>query len=80
MFQACFIYNYKELCYIYYLEIEEQNEDNEEKIKKLNKDKIEEEAQAAFDKQECEKERKWDNKGQKWLKKRASQEAYQKNN
>jgi hypothetical protein len=80
MFWACFTYDYKGPCHIYYPETEEQKKDNEDKIEKLNKDEIEEEAQAAFDKQEREKERKWDDKGQKWPKKRASWEAYWKNN
>jgi hypothetical protein len=33
-----------------------------------------------FDTQEREKERAWDNKGQRWLGKRASWEVYWKNN
>lgn len=39
-----------------------------------------EEARAAFDKQEREKEKKWDEKGQKWPTPRASWEVYWKNN
>jgi hypothetical protein len=63
MFWACFMYNYKRPCYIYYPETLEQKAANEEKIEQLNNKEIEDEACEVFDAQECEKERKWDKKG-----------------
>jgi hypothetical protein len=72
MFWACFTYDFKELCYIYYPETEEQKVQNEEKIIELNKEEIIAECYKAFDIQEREKERNWDKKGQKWPKNRAS--------
>jgi hypothetical protein len=38
---------------------------------KLNKEEIKDEAYKAFEIQEREKERKWDEKGQRWLTNRA---------
>jgi hypothetical protein len=39
---------------------------------RINEEEVEVECRAAFDTQEREKERKWDERGQKWPKKRAS--------
>lgn len=80
MFWGCFIYDYKGPCHIYYPETPEQKAENEEKIKRLNDEEIEAEARAAFDLQEREKERAWDEKGKKWPSKRASWEVFWKNN
>ena len=53
---------------------------NIERIEKLNEEEIMEEARVEFNAQEREKERVWDEKGQKWPTKRASWEVYWKNN
>lgn len=71
MFQGCFIYDYKRLCYVYLKETKEQREEYKEKIKNLNNKEIIEECRIKFKAQEREKERQQDKKGQKWLKKRA---------
>jgi hypothetical protein len=47
---------------------------------RINEDEVEAECRIAFDAQEREKEKKWDVKGQKWLKNRASWEVYWKKN
>lgn len=80
MFWACFTYDYKGPCYIYYPETHEQKAYNKEEIERLNEEEIMAEAQAAFEEQEREKERKWDEKGQRWPTNRATQEVYWKNN
>jgi hypothetical protein len=80
MFWACFTYDFKGPCHIYYKETEEQKEEFAENVDKLNEEEIEEEARAAFDAQEREKERIWDKKGKKWPNNRASWEVYWKNN
>jgi hypothetical protein len=51
------MYDFKGPCHIYYKETEEQKEEFTENIDKLNKEEIKEEARAAFDAQEREKER-----------------------
>jgi hypothetical protein len=56
---------------MYYPETLEQKAKNKEEIERLNKEEIIAECRVAFDVQEQEKERKWDEKGQKWPKKRA---------
>jgi nitrogen regulatory protein PII-like uncharacterized protein len=48
MFWGCFTYDYKGLCYIYYKETEEQKEDNEAEIERINEEEIEAECRAAF--------------------------------
>ncbi len=65
MFWACFTYDYKGPCYIYYPETLEQKAKNEEEIKRLNKEEIIVDTREAFDIREREKERKEDEKGQK---------------
>ena len=80
MFWACFTYDFKGPCHIYYKETEEQKEEFAENVDKLNEEEIKEEARAAFDAQEREKERIWDEKGKKWPNNRASWEVYWKNN
>lgn len=55
MFWACFTYDHKGPCHIYYPETEEQKAKNEE---------IGDEAREAFKAQERKKEKKWDEKGQ----------------
>jgi hypothetical protein len=77
MFWACFTYDFKGPCHIYYPETDEQKAKNEEKMECLNEEEIMEEARAAFKEQEKEKERKWDEKGQKWPKNRATWEIYE---
>lgn len=72
MFWGCFTYDCKGPCYIYHKETEEQKEANEAEMDRINEEEVEAECRAAFDAQEREKERKWDKKGQKWPKKRAS--------
>jgi hypothetical protein len=79
MFWGCFTYDCKGPCHIYYKEIEEQKEVNEAEMDRINEEEVEAECRAAFDTQEREKERKWDERGQKWPKKRASWEVYWKN-
>jgi hypothetical protein len=80
MFWGCFTYDFKGPCHIYYPENEFQKEENTEIIEQLNNSEIEAECRIAFDKQEREKEEKWNTKGQKWPKKRASWEVFWKNN
>jgi hypothetical protein len=63
MFWVYFTYNCKGLCYIYYKEIDEQKEVNEAEIDRINEEEIEVEYRVAFDAQEREKEKKWDEKG-----------------
>jgi hypothetical protein len=65
IFWGSFIYNFKGLCHIYYKETEEQKESNEAEIDRINEEEVEVECRVAFDAQEREKERKWDEKGQK---------------
>jgi hypothetical protein len=65
MFWACFTYNYKGPCYIYYPETPEQKEKYKRLIEQLNKEEIEAECCEAFEKQEYKKERIWTEKGQK---------------
>ena len=48
MFWACFTYDYKGPCYIYYTETEEQKAKNKEEIERLNKEEIIAEAREAF--------------------------------
>jgi hypothetical protein len=79
MFWGCFTYDCKGLCHIYHKETEEQKEANEAEMDRINEEEVEVECRAAFDAQEREKERKWDERGQKWPKKRASWEVYWKN-
>lgn len=67
MFWRCFTYNYKGLCHIYYAETEEQKEANKERMAKINNKEIENKACKVFKAQEREKERKWDEKWQRWL-------------
>jgi hypothetical protein len=72
MFWGCFTYDFKGPCHIYYPETESQKADNADLVEQLNINEIEAECRKAFDEQEREKERKWDEKGQKWPKNRAS--------
>ena len=65
MFWGYFTYDYKEPYYIYYDETPEQKVHNEEKMERLNKEEIEVEARVEFNTREHEKERVWDEKGQK---------------
>ena len=76
MFWGCFTYDYKGPCHIYYPETDEQKVANKVKMERLNIEEIEAEYRAAFKEQEQEKEKKWDKKGQKWPKNRASWEVY----
>ena len=80
MFWACFIYDHKESCHIYYSETSEQKTKKKKKIECLNEEEIIKEYHAAFDLQEQEKKRKWDEKEQKWLKKQALWEIYWRKN
>jgi len=63
MFWACFTYDYKGPCYIYYPKTLEQKEKNKKLIDQLNKEEIKAECHKAFEKQERKKERIWDEKG-----------------
>jgi hypothetical protein len=76
MFWGCFTYDYKGPCHIYYPETEAQKETNQKEIEKINKEEIEAKCRMTFNLQEREKERKWDEKGQKWPAKRASWDVY----
>jgi hypothetical protein len=80
MFWACFTYDHKGPCHIYYPETAEQKAENEERIERLNEEEIIEECRAEFEAQEREKERRWVKKGQKWPKKRATWEVFWKRN
>ena len=80
IFQVYFMYDYKGPCHIYYKEIVEQKEANEDEIDRINEDEVEAKCRIAFNAQEREKEKKQDVKGQKWLKNCTSQEVYQKKN
>ena len=79
MFWACFTYNHKGPCHIYYPETLKQRAENEERMEQLNEEEIIKECRAEFKAQEREKESLWDERGQKWLAKRASWEVYWKN-
>ena len=48
MFWACFTYNHKGPCYIYYPKTKEQKAKNEERIKQLNNEEIKDKAHKAF--------------------------------
>ena len=58
MFWACFTYDHKGPCHIYYPETDEQKAVNEERIERLSEEEIIAEAREAFKAQEREKERK----------------------
>jgi hypothetical protein len=62
--------------HIYYPETKEQKAYYEEIIDEENEEEIEEEAREAFDIQEREKERIWNEKGQRWPSRRASWESF----
>src|SRR5256714_3192031 len=79
MFWACFTYDYKGPCYIYYPETAEQKEHYQEQIDRLNENEVEKECRLAFDKQEKEKEEKWTRQGKKFPTRRATWEVYWKN-
>ena len=49
MFWACFMYDYKGLCYIYYKETDEQKEVNKVEIDRINEEEIKVEYRVAFD-------------------------------
>lgn len=57
MFQACFIYDFKGPCHIFYPKTLEQKEKNEKLIERSNEEEIEVECYKAFEKQGHEKER-----------------------
>jgi hypothetical protein len=76
MFWACFTYNYKRPCYIYYPETEEQKDYYEEQIETLDETEIKEELRAAFAEQEAKKKAKWTAAGTKFLIRRASWEVF----
>jgi len=65
VFWACFMYDHKGPCHIYYDETPEQKTHNEEKMACLNEEKIKAEARTEFEARERKKERAWDEKGQK---------------
>ena len=75
-FWAYFTYDHKGPYHIYYPETPEQKAKNEEEIDRLKEEEVEAECRDAFDTQEREKEKKWDEKGQTWPKNRASWEVY----
>jgi hypothetical protein len=79
MFWGCFTYDYKGPCYIYYPETVDQKEEYLRVVQKLNDKEVEAECQAAFNRQEREKEAKWKSKGKKPPGRRASWEVYWKN-
>lgn len=56
MFWACFTYDHKGPCHIYYPETLEQIAENEERMEQINTE-ILEECRAEFEAQEREKER-----------------------
>jgi hypothetical protein len=80
MFWACFTYDHKGPCHIYYDETSEQKTHNEEKMARLNEEEIEAEARAEFEAREREKERDWDEKEQRWPTNRASWEVFWRDN
>lgn len=52
MFWACFTYDHKGPCHIYYPETPEQRAENEERMEQLNEEEIIEECRAEFEAQE----------------------------
>jgi len=52
------MYDYKGPCHIYYKEIVEQKEANEDEIDRINEDEVEAKCRIAFNAQEREKEKK----------------------
>jgi len=76
MFWACFTYNYKGPCYIYYPKTEEQKDYYEEQIETLDETEIKEELRAAFAEQEAKKEVKWTAAGKKFPTRRALWEVF----
>lgn len=76
MFWACFTYDYKGPCHIYYPETEEQKIKYLRMVQHLNEEEIEEECRLAFENQEQQKERIWTENRKRWPTRCVSWEVY----